>query len=627
MLSRKRALSFENLEQRELLYASAFVNDGILNIHADSSGGTVDAYSIWGNVYLWSPDNTDYFRTADVDRIVFYGSSYSDDFENHTTIPSSIYGYGGNDVLRGGSGNDLLFGFGGNDQLYGGNGNDELQGGAAHDVLYGDAGNDRLFGQAGNDRLYGGSGNDSLIGDDGDDRLWGGNNDDHLWGGAGNDQLYGGNGHDELQGGAAHDVLHGDAGNDRLFGQAGNDSLYGSYGNDSLVGDDGDDRLWGGNDDDHIWGGAGNDQLHGGNGNDELQGGAAHDVLHGDAGNDRLFGQAGNDKLYSGSGSDYLRGGSGDDTLVSIDGDTNDVLFGESGNDSFWLDEEGWWIFATNDDVRDATVYEKDHNVHEVDSFENGADKTLNGDNLADPTDGVHYRDFSNRPLFASSGPSERDIDQGNLGDCWLVAGLGAAAQANPNSIRQTVVELGDGTYAVELGGKYYRMDGDLPTWSASSTTPRYAGLGQQNSIWAPIVEKAYAYYRTGAGTYASLVSGWSSTVFDALGDSGANSSGFSSSYAALTHIANELSNGKAVVVNIHTAAAGSGLIGSHAYMVERVNYTTISFGFATFRVPTSITLRNPHDAVTGGLVTVTGSQLVNSIAGYGGNGVQSAGV
>lgn len=334
--------------------------------------------------------------------------------------------------------------------------------------------------------------------------------------------------------------------------------------------------------------------------------------------------------MFAGLGDDNLRGGDGNDVLVSIDGDTNDDLWGENGDDSFWVDREGFWIFASNDNIHDATTFEQQSNVHKVGSFSNGADKTLNGDNLADPTDSGTTRNLKNLPLFSNSGPSSRDIDQGGVGDCWLLAGLGAAADANANSIRQTVVDLGDGTYGVELGGKFYRVDADLPTVSSTNSSLRYAGLGQDDSLWAAIVEKAYAFFRTGAGTYASLANGWSSTVFDALGNSSAVSRSFTNGTSALQHIAGELSAGKAVVVNIFSAQGGAPVVGQHAYIVERVNYQIIRVAGLSLRIPVSVVLRNPwgvdgagSDGVNDARVTVTASQLAASM--YTSNGIQSA--
>jgi hypothetical protein len=60
--------------------------------------------------------------------------------------------------------------------------------------------------------------------------------------------------------------------------------------------------------------------------------------------------------------------------------------------------------------------------------------------------------DFSNRQLFAAGGPSSRDIRQGAVGDCWLMAGLGAAAQSNANSIRQTVADCRKSIHFLHFG-------------------------------------------------------------------------------------------------------------------------------------------------------------------------------
>ena len=76
--------------------------------------------------------------------------------------------------------------------------------------------------------------------------------------------------------------------------------------------------------------------------------------------------------------------------------------------------------------------------------------------------------------------------------------------------MRRLVADLGDGTYAVRFyrdGQAYYvRVDADL--WVAPNGKPKYARFGKQNSLWVPIVEKAYAFFRTQQGNYPSLNSG-----------------------------------------------------------------------------------------------------------------------
>ena len=76
------------------------------------------------------------------------------------SVPVTITGGAGSDVLRGGSGPDTVLGGDGKDRLLGGNGRDVLRGAAARDVLKGGKGRDVLKGGNGTDRLLGGAGRD-----------------------------------------------------------------------------------------------------------------------------------------------------------------------------------------------------------------------------------------------------------------------------------------------------------------------------------------------------------------------------------------------------------------------------------------------------------------------------------
>ncbi len=67
-------------------------------------------------------------------------------------------------TMRGGAGNDVLLGGAGPDKLIGGQGNDRLVGWRGDDVLYGGPGDDVLIGGPGDDILGGGSGTDTLVG-------------------------------------------------------------------------------------------------------------------------------------------------------------------------------------------------------------------------------------------------------------------------------------------------------------------------------------------------------------------------------------------------------------------------------------------------------------------------------
>jgi len=253
--------------------------------------------------------------------------------------------------------------------------------------------------------------------------------------------------------------------------------------------------------------------------------------LFGGLGDDTLTGGAGDDHLYGQGGADVLIGGAGDDVLVNIGDSRADIATGGAGLDSFWTGT------GKGEQITDASADElASGTVHRVASFRgfstmrrgvpraNRISLDLNGGDLADPAvdDGAVYANFASDPLFSSSGPSADDVDQGYIGDCWFLASLAATARTNPNAIRQAVVELGDGTYAVQFANPdgsmaYVRVDGDLPT--ASWGGLEYAGLGDQNSLWVAIMEKAYATFRDGGpASYAALDGGWMDEAFSDLG-------------------------------------------------------------------------------------------------------------
>jgi hypothetical protein len=83
----------------------------------------------------------------------------------NVSIPVTLRGGVGNDLLIGGGANDRLEGDEGADRLVGRRGNDDVRGGLGDDTLLGGSGDDMLIGGPGEDRLLGGSGQDVLIQD------------------------------------------------------------------------------------------------------------------------------------------------------------------------------------------------------------------------------------------------------------------------------------------------------------------------------------------------------------------------------------------------------------------------------------------------------------------------------
>lgn len=212
------------------------------------------------------------------------GGPQRDVLYSNAAGPTKMLGYGGDDVLTGGSGDDVLFGM---------DGNDDMNGGRGADVFWGMLGVDTVNYRTRTDNLR--------LQADGSARSGATNERDQI-----NTDV------EVILGGSGSDVLLGTGRNDILRGGPGNDSIWGFDGNDALHGDEGHDLLVGGEDSDFI------------------NGGANEDVLYGEGGNDRLNGDAGGDYLIGGAGVDTMMGGTGADLFDARDGAGNDVLVGAS---------------------------------------------------------------------------------------------------------------------------------------------------------------------------------------------------------------------------------------------------------------------------------------------------------
>jgi Ca2+-binding RTX toxin-like protein len=620
------------------------VNDGAAN-EKDNVKSDVE------NVYTGSGSDT--VRGSAQPNVIETG--YGDD---------TVYAGAGNDTVRGGSGNDSLYGEDGADTVYGmselpftavrntrftkklnpfgelgefGLGNGSLGGlqirpilGPDNDFISGGDKFDTLYGNAGNDTISGGDWRDSIFGNDGDDSISGGNGDDIIDAGEGNDTVWGNSSplSSLILGGI------GRLGTTRLAAAATPRSIFGGLGNlGSIILNPGPIFTQPVSDVDVIFGRGGNDQLHGNGDGDSISGDDGNDKLWGDAGNDVLRGNRGNDSLYGGAGDDNLGGDDGDDILVAIGGGTRDSLFGSTGSDQYWQDDAAT---ETNDADLGEILF---GNIHKVASFANGVSKELNGQNFADPNPFTNRgtasmaddftpptANFRDNPLFSTNGVRETDVAQGQAGDCWFMAPLAGAAKQSRFRITQRLVDLGDGTYAAEFRSGtdpvFIRVDADLPVLSAGSTTPFYAGLGDQNCIWAPIFEKALCSFR-GGGTYQGI---WGQPIrngFNALGFRDAGDVFVSGNGGAtLGAIRDALNQGKIVTLTTPKSnpPAGTPAVKDHAYVVDHVNTTRTFLPFIGWiDLVTSVTCRNPWgydgggsaDAnVNDGLVTFSADQI-----------------
>ncbi|MFT7583296.1 MAG: hypothetical protein ACI9MR_004983, partial [Myxococcota bacterium] len=126
--------------------------------------------------------------------------------------------------------------------------------------------------------------------------------------------------------------------------------------------------------------------------------------------------------------------------------------------------------------------------------------------------------------------PKVSDVSQGAIGDCYLMAGMGAVVAQRPDLI-QKMVTYDSGIYTVTFkerqGGVFVdvpiQVDSNLP--SKGGTNPIYGQDtatkgGNDAALWPAIVEKAYAVWK---GDYQEIAGGSPSKAMEAI--TGARSS------------------------------------------------------------------------------------------------------
>jgi len=128
--------------------------------------------------------------------------------------------------------------------------------------------------------------------------------------------------------------------------------------------------------------------------------------------------------------------------------------------------------------------------------------------------------------LFGTNGVSPNDIAQGALGNCWILSAAGSMAEV-PGRVENIFINLEDnarsginynGIYALNLYALMMpivvTIDDRLPQYEDNHHTRMYAKIGEDGSVWAPLLEKAMAYYH---GTYEALHWGWGETALNTL--------------------------------------------------------------------------------------------------------------
>lgn len=257
------------------------------------------------------------------------------------------------------------------------------------------------------------------------------------------------------------------------------------------------------------------------------------------------------------------------------------------------------WIDSTD-------VFSGTATVHRVSSFAGGVSKAT-GASLADPSDAG-----PTTPVDLSlwgTGPVAGDINQGEVGDCYFLASLAAFAGVKPSVLTESAVDMGDGTYVVQFQSHgtntFVRVNGDMPNGPFGGFM--YAHPGANNTMWAMVMEKAFADFRFGDNTYASISGGWMSEVY---ADFGVNSSDFTpSSYAEgafYNMVSTDLANDQAVTLG--TSDSPPDLVGDHAYTLVSASVDSSGVTHYVVRNPWGVSGDSLENAQ--GYATLTFAQL-----------------
>jgi hypothetical protein len=186
------------------------------------------------------------------------------------------------------------------------------------------------------------------------------------------------------------------------------------------------------------------------------------------------------------------------------------------------------------------------------------------------------------------------DINQGQIGDCFLLSSIGEIALLKPAFISNMIHVNSNGTETVTL---YTASTGRLPAYNTTAFKPitetvtnvfaTYSvnnGATQdvaagQKEIWPQVLEKAVATLDSGpalsatlAGTYSSIMNGGSPLI--AMEELTGHATSFYTNVASLT-LATLLADqaaGDLLVFDTKSAGAlTNGLFNNHAYMFEGV--------------------------------------------------------
>jgi predicted RNA-binding protein with TRAM domain len=124
------------------------------------------------------------------------------------------------------------------------------------------------------------------------------------------------------------------------------------------------------------------------------------------------------------------------------------------------------------------------------------------GDTATGQTNSASYNYAKATGSIFVNGISAADVNQGMLGDCYLLAALGSIAHTAPNLITNMFTDVGGGVYGVQFysqGNNYYTtVNTSLPiTTSGKLAFGGNITKSTSGELWVSLAEKAYVQMNT----------------------------------------------------------------------------------------------------------------------------------
>lgn len=205
-----------------------------------------------------------------------------------------------------------------------------------------------------------------------------------------------------------------------------------------------------------------------------------------------------------------------------------------------------------------------------------------NSSGFDNPTADVGYMNVTGT-LFGSNGPSYLDVQQGAVGDCWLLASLAEVAARDSADIQNMFTYQGTGTDNGDTVGIYdvriYDTSGAAHEITVDTELPgggEYYDQVNNGVLWVALAEKAYTEANgkgwvetqyTGQDSYDALDGGYPSWALQAITGKSASDFAINPADAAAAW-----KSGKLVVLCTTPSTSNQYIVGDHAYAMVGYN-------------------------------------------------------